>query len=113
MTLLSATSIGFMANMLLPARAGEVVRAYIIGQKERLGTMASLATIVVERVADLMSILLVMIPMLIFASMQPNMWAVAGSLRVGGYLATLLSVALIGSLWLLKSRTSQTVQRIG
>src|SRR5262249_17747352 len=56
--LCSATAIGFMANMLLPARAGEVVRAHIIGRKEQVSTLASFATIVVERVLDLLSILL-------------------------------------------------------
>src|SRR5579863_9989320 len=41
--------IGFMANNLLPARAGEFVRAYLNGTKEKISRSASLATILLER----------------------------------------------------------------
>ena len=44
--------VGFMANNLLPARIGELVRAYILARKEDLSASLSLATIVVERVFD-------------------------------------------------------------
>jgi len=44
--------IGYMANDVLPARMGEFVRAYILGEKELVSKSASLATIVIERVLD-------------------------------------------------------------
>ncbi len=44
--------IGFTANNLLPARIGELVRAYVLGRRENLSKSLSLATIVVERVFD-------------------------------------------------------------
>jgi glycosyltransferase 2 family protein len=44
--------IGFTANNLLPARIGELVRAYALGRKENLSKSLSLATIIVERVFD-------------------------------------------------------------
>jgi hypothetical protein len=44
--------IGFTANNLLPARIGELVRAYALGRKENLSKTLSLATIIVERVFD-------------------------------------------------------------
>ncbi len=44
--------IGFAANNLLPARIGELVRAYTLGRKENLSKSLALATIVVERVFD-------------------------------------------------------------
>ena len=44
--------IGFMANNLLPARAGEFVRAYLNGTKEKISRSSSLATIVLERIFD-------------------------------------------------------------
>jgi uncharacterized protein (TIRG00374 family) len=62
--LFSAVCIGFMANMLLPAHAGEVIRAYIIGRKEQVSTIASFGTIVVERVMDFVAILLVLVVLL-------------------------------------------------
>ncbi len=44
--------VGFMANDLLPLRAGEAVRAFMLWRKERLEPGATLATIVVERIFD-------------------------------------------------------------
>ncbi len=44
--------IGYMANDILPARLGEVVRAYILGTQEKVSKAATLVTIVVERLFD-------------------------------------------------------------
>lgn len=44
--------IGYMANNLLPARAGEVVRAYVTGDRERISRMGVFGTIAVERLFD-------------------------------------------------------------
>lgn len=44
--------IGYMANNLLPARAGEVVRAYVLGDRENVSTMGTFGTIAVERLFD-------------------------------------------------------------
>lgn len=44
--------IGYMANDILPARMGEVVRAYILGEQAQVSKAATLVTIVVERVFD-------------------------------------------------------------
>jgi uncharacterized protein (TIRG00374 family) len=56
----SATMIGFMSNNVLPLRAGEVVRAFVIGRQESLSRSAALATIFVERVFDLVALLTVL-----------------------------------------------------
>ncbi len=56
-SLFSAAAIGLMANNLLPARLGEFVRAYVIGEKENISKSASLATIIVERVFDGLTVL--------------------------------------------------------
>jgi len=59
--LLSATSIGFMANNVLPFRLGEFVRAYSLSsQDEEISKTASMATIIVERIVfDLIALLLI------------------------------------------------------
>jgi hypothetical protein len=44
--------IGFMANNLLPARIGEFVRAYALGQKEGVSKSLGVATIFLERLLD-------------------------------------------------------------
>lgn len=44
--------IGYMANNLLPARLGELVRAYYLARREQLSTSSALGTVAVERVYD-------------------------------------------------------------
>jgi uncharacterized protein (TIRG00374 family) len=44
--------IGLMANNLLPARAGELARAYVLGQREKISKTTSLGTIAVDRLFD-------------------------------------------------------------
>jgi uncharacterized protein (TIRG00374 family) len=44
--------IGYMGNNVYPARAGEVIRAYVLRRREGVSISASLATIIVERVFD-------------------------------------------------------------
>ncbi len=53
-----ATGIGMTAINLLPARLGEVVRAYTLSVRTGMSFSTTLATIVVERVLDLAAIIL-------------------------------------------------------
>jgi glycosyltransferase 2 family protein len=57
-TAFRATVIGFAASFLLPARAGEVIRPYLLARKERLSATAAFATIILERLLDLVTVLL-------------------------------------------------------
>ncbi|MER3445426.1 MAG: hypothetical protein C4291_00705 [Candidatus Dadabacteria bacterium] len=57
LSVFSVVSIGYMANNILPARLGEFVRAYIIGKKEGISKSTTLATIVVERIFDGLTLL--------------------------------------------------------
>ncbi len=54
--LFSPMVIGFMGN-LLPLRAGEFIRAYLLGKREGMSFSASLGTIAVERLFDMLSVL--------------------------------------------------------
>jgi len=45
-------SIGYMGNNIFPARAGELLRAYVLRQKQNIPITASLMTIITERVLD-------------------------------------------------------------
>jgi len=56
-SLFSATMIGFMANNLLPLRLGEFVRAWVLGRRERISKTTVFATVVVERVVDMITLL--------------------------------------------------------
>src|SRR5262249_52042415 len=52
-----ATIIGFAALGVLPARAGDVLRPYLLARQEGLSVTATIATIVMERILDLVAVL--------------------------------------------------------
>ncbi|MFQ5432482.1 MAG: lysylphosphatidylglycerol synthase transmembrane domain-containing protein [Nitrospinota bacterium] len=82
--ILSALCIGFMANMLLPMRTGELIRAYVISKKERVGLSSVVGTVVLERVYDLLATIVLLIIVMFFArpaNVSPEIWA---SLKKGG-----------------------------
>lgn len=56
--LVAATNIGFMANMLLPLRIGEVVGPVLVSRRENLPLGSLLATVVLQRIFDMFTILL-------------------------------------------------------
>jgi uncharacterized protein (TIRG00374 family) len=50
-----ATTIGFAASAVLPARAGEVIRPFLLARQEGLSATATFATIIIERLLDAMT----------------------------------------------------------
>ncbi|MBI2906033.1 MAG: flippase-like domain-containing protein [Chloroflexi bacterium] len=52
--------IGYMANDIIPLRIGELVRAYILGEKEKVSKTAIIGTIAVERMFDGLALLFFM-----------------------------------------------------
>jgi len=65
--LMGPVCVGFMGN-LLPARAGEFIRAYLLAKKESLDFSASFATIFVERIFDMLFLLGFIVWLLLFKS---------------------------------------------
>ena len=80
------TVIGFAASAVLPARAGEVIRPYLLARRERLSATATFATILVERVLDLAAVLVLLAAFLVF--FDPGVGerdsAVFNAIRYGG-----------------------------
>jgi uncharacterized protein (TIRG00374 family) len=94
MGVFSATVIGTMANFLLPARMGELVRVYMLKRSDGVRMSAAAATVVVERVADLFTVLVML--WLLMAQSTVATWLRAGAgavLAVG--LAALCALALL------------------
>ncbi|HXH81376.1 MAG TPA: lysylphosphatidylglycerol synthase transmembrane domain-containing protein [Candidatus Tectomicrobia bacterium] len=66
--LVAANMIGYMANNLLPLRAGELVRVYVVGRRLRMARAVALgegmwltaATLLVERIIDSVTIVLIL-----------------------------------------------------
>lgn len=53
----SATAVGFMAGLVIP-RAQEVLRPYLVARRHSLRTSAAFASIIVERLLDLITVLI-------------------------------------------------------
>jgi uncharacterized protein (TIRG00374 family) len=60
-TATNCTIIGYAANNLLPARMGEVVRAYVLGRKAEVSVSLALAITFLERLLDGLSITLILV----------------------------------------------------
>src|SRR5215813_1608071 len=55
-----ATAVGFAASSILPARAGELIRPYFLARHERLSATGAFATIVIERLLDMLTVLVLL-----------------------------------------------------
>jgi glycosyltransferase 2 family protein len=55
-----ATAVGFAATSILPARAGEVIRPYFLSRHEPMSATAAFATVILERVLDMLTVLVLL-----------------------------------------------------
>ncbi|HYB94413.1 MAG TPA: lysylphosphatidylglycerol synthase transmembrane domain-containing protein [Vicinamibacterales bacterium] len=85
-TVFRTTVIGFGASAVLPARAGEVIRPYLLARRERLSATAAFATILVERILDLVAVLLLLAAFLLLfdPGLERRDSAVFSAIRFGG-----------------------------
>jgi uncharacterized protein (TIRG00374 family) len=93
-SLFSATAIGFMATNLLPARLGEVVRAYAIGRSESISKSAAFATVVYERIVDVF-VILMLLWLILFRISGPSWLQKAGFSVLAVNVICLLALFLI------------------
>lgn len=89
--LLAGVVIGYTGNNLLPLRAGEALRAYVIARRgQRIWT--TVATIVVERVLDGLAVGLILLYLLVWVSIPRELgWGVAVFLGAEAVLLTLVA----------------------
>ena len=104
-SLFSSTVIGFAANCVLPARLGEFIRADYIGRMESISKSSSLATIVIERLFDVFTILLLLL-FVIMSTDFPTEWQLTGrAIKIGGLFLLILFIMSIFLLVGLKEKT--------
>jgi len=100
---LRTTVIGFAASAVLPARAGEVLRPWLLARKEGLSATAAFATIILERVLDTVMVLLLFGLFLLLA--DPDLGhgdpLAYSRLKAGGVVAALLSIAAFAGMFFL------------
>jgi glycosyltransferase 2 family protein len=78
-TVFWATAAGYFGNNFLPARAGELVRTFMISSRSTLGNTYVLATALSERVADAVALVVISAVVLLTLPAQPG-W-LAGAAR--------------------------------
>lgn len=95
---LRATMIGFGLSAMLPARPGEVARAYVLARRVGFSTTATFATIIFERLLDLITVLLLFGAFLTFfdPGVEHLNARVLTALKVG---ATVSGAASLIALW--------------
>ncbi|HEY1251012.1 MAG TPA: lysylphosphatidylglycerol synthase transmembrane domain-containing protein [Thermoanaerobaculia bacterium] len=106
-----ATSIGFAANTVLPARAGEVIRPALLARERGLPFSALLASIVFERILDALA-QLAFLGIALVAGVAGESGALSsGRIRwvVGGVAAVAVAIALFAVLW--RTTTERLLER--
>ena len=83
--------VGYLANNILPARIGELVRSHYAGDREGISRSTTLGTIVVERVVDLVTVVAIASVSILVLSVRG---IVASAVLAGAAVAGLLAVAL-------------------
>ena len=112
-SLYPATIIGYMANNLLPARLGEFVRAYVLAQREGLKTPSVFASLVIDRLFDGFTVMLILLYTLFTLHLPQGMADAETMLKTGGVVTFLVYVAVVVFLLFLKHQTIRTLSLIG
>jgi glycosyltransferase 2 family protein len=86
---------GYLFNTLLPARAGELVRVHRLGTDEKISRSTVLGTVVVERVGDMIALILLMGAVFFLYPDLPNWLKYSGLMIVS---VTAIAIAILASL---------------
>ena len=103
-TTFHAMTIGYMINSILPFRLGEIGRAYVIGERTNVPMARALSTVVVERMLDLASVVVMFALFALFLPMPPQFSSAA---LMGALFIIALLIVAGGIIW-----QSNRVERI-
>lgn len=103
--LFPSVMIGFMANNVLPVRLGELVRAYSLGVKTGESRSSIFATVVIERIFDSLSLMVMFWVVILFIPLPPVV-------RKFGIVTLILNLILIGFLIILKKKGGSLINGI-
>jgi hypothetical protein len=112
----TTTVIGFAATALLPARAGEVLRPWLLARKEGLSATSAFATIILERVLDTVMVLLLFGLFLLLTDPEISRGdeLAFARLKLGGAIAAAISVLVLVMMFVLAGHpaTMATIERV-
>jgi uncharacterized protein (TIRG00374 family) len=101
----SSMMIGYMVNNVLPLRMGELFRAYSLGKAGKVSRSSAFATVVVERIFDVLCLLLVLGIILV-------MFPFPAWIRQSAMITFVGTVVLVVVLLLMMHRTEQFVRLV-
>ncbi len=81
-TIFSITSVGFLAIVAIPARLGELARPYLITKKSRIPMSSALGTVFVERVLDILTVLVIAIIVFFSTPLPPWLFRAGATLFI-------------------------------
>jgi glycosyltransferase 2 family protein len=104
--LFSVLMIGYFTNNIIPLKMGELVRAQVLGTNYNVNRVQALATIVVERACDLLTLLgLFGICVLLY---DVPLW-----IKQGGALTVILFIGALVVLYLYRQKANVIIARLG
>ena len=103
---LQATIIGFGLSALLPARPGEVVRPYLLARREGISAAGAFATILLERLLDLVAVLLLLGGCLVLfgSGVRGPGSSLLRAVEVGGAVTAAAALAALGMMFAMAGR---------
>ncbi len=104
-----ALNIGYFLSNLLPARLGDIIRAYLIGDIENVGKARALSTVVVERLSDGLTVVLLLAVTALFV---PNIPLEARQGAIGVAATGIGGVVFLLALSLHKERGMNLLRRL-
>lgn len=115
-TAFRTTIIGFAVLTLLPLRVGDVLRGYLLARKEGLTASATFATIAMERILDLMAVLVLLgvyLWVVPYAQeLPPEAIAKLGTIKLVASICAGASVVLIGAMWTLATHPARAASLV-
>ncbi len=105
-TLFVLGSIGYMAVNILPARLGEFARPYLVKKRSGVKMSATMATVVIERVFDLLALMLFMLIVLWNAKQLPE------QVKNIGMIMLVVSVSLFIILIIMAIKRDSSIKKI-
>ena len=93
-SLYSAIMIGYLANLALPLRAGDVVRLAVIRKSSGLAPAPATASIIAERLLDIVTLAIVLGAVSIGVALPGYLWPLIAAVTVGSFV---LLIGMIGA----------------
>jgi glycosyltransferase 2 family protein len=98
--------VGYMANNVLPFRIGEIVRAWFLARKEDRKTSEVFGTIVLERISDILSILILYVLFVFYFATQADV-NLPNEMIYGAWIMAFIALSSLAFLILLQWKTEK------